>query len=99
MCHPEQLTLTEHRAPLAGVAYSRDGKYLASADDQGRVVLRDATSSRTLHSFKAHTSGVRALTFSHDSKCLVFAVGARVKIWDIDSRRESALQTTLALAS
>jgi WD40 repeat protein/serine/threonine protein kinase len=90
--HPERLTLAEHRAPLTGVAYSPDGKYLASADDEGWVILRDAASGRTVHSFKAHAGAVRGMTFSPDSRRLAFAAGARAKIWDIGRRDSASLE-------
>jgi WD40 repeat protein len=90
VCHPDRLTRTEHRAPLTGVAYSPDGKYLASADDKGTIILRDTARGRMAHSFQAHAGGVRGLSFSPDSRSLAFAVGSYVKIWDLAGRRESA---------
>jgi WD40 repeat protein/serine/threonine protein kinase len=88
--NPERLRLIQYGAPGTGVAYSPDGQYLASADEQGALVLRDASSGRTLHSFQAHAGAVRGLTFSPDGRRLAFAAGAHIKLWDVDSRRESA---------
>jgi WD40 repeat protein len=90
VCHPDRLTLAEHCAPLTGVAYSSDGVYLASADDTGTILLRDAASGRPVHSFPAHAGGVRGLSFSPDSRCLAFTAGPDVKIWDIAGCHELA---------
>jgi WD40 repeat protein/serine/threonine protein kinase len=90
VCHADRFTLAEHRAPLTAVAYSPDGKYLASADAQGTVLLRGAVSGRTDHSFTAEAGGVRALAFSPDGRHLAFAAGTQVRLWGV-GRRTSAL--------
>jgi WD40 repeat protein/serine/threonine protein kinase len=90
VCRLERFTLTGHDAPLTGVACSPDGKYLASADSEGTIFLRDAATGRTVCSFQAKAGGVRGLTFGPDSRSLAFAAGTHVKIWDVSGRRESA---------
>jgi WD40 repeat protein/serine/threonine protein kinase len=91
VCHAELLTLAEHRAPLTAVAYSPDGQYLASADQQGTVLLREAAGERTVHSFKAQAGGVRALAFSPDGRQLAFAAGTWVTLWDVGRRVSASL--------
>jgi eukaryotic-like serine/threonine-protein kinase len=67
------------------VGYSGDGRFLATGDDEGRVVVREAGSGNLVRSFLAHPGYVWALALSPDGRRL--ATGSRdsdegVKIWD-----------------
>src|SRR5262249_8010161 len=88
VCEPE-LTLTEHRNPIVTLPYSPDGKYLASADTWGVIVLYDAIAERPLLSF-TEKPPVRGVTFTPDSKYLAYGHREHIKIWDVDGRREVA---------
>src|SRR5262249_20441652 len=55
---------------LTPVAYSPDGKLLATACQDGSVLLREASSGQERLRWPAHGGGVKALAFTPDSKRL-----------------------------
>ncbi|MFQ5428767.1 MAG: WD40 repeat domain-containing serine/threonine protein kinase [Phycisphaerae bacterium] len=71
-----------HRTPVGAIAYSPDGRQLASADQEGRLILRDTRTGRPLRSWPTEQSRIRAMAFSPDGARL--ATGGRdgrVKVW------------------
>ena len=91
------ITLHDHTAPVNGVAFSLDGKFLATGSWDNTVRLRDATKYRFLHKYIGHTDRVTSVAFSCDSKTLVSSAGPEVKLWDIYDRKQNP--HTLAEAS
>jgi WD40 repeat protein len=77
---------TGHGDTVFAVAFSPDGKWLASAARDGTVVLRDAATYQVVDSFKVLDSAV-AVAFGPDSRRL--AVGnftGLIYLWDLDRR-------------
>jgi WD40 repeat protein len=70
-----------HRGPVTGVAYSPDGKWVASCGGE-EVFLWDATSIRVAAVLKS-ASGVNALAFTPDGKRLAAWGGTCVQFWDL----------------
>ena len=74
--------LPVHPHPVTALAFSPDGRYLASASLSRIVTVWDTTSSNLLHAIP-HTGNVLAVAFSANSRRLVSAGEDRtVHVWD-----------------
>ena len=72
-----------HAAEIRSVAFSPDGKWLASASHDQTVKLWDAASGQLSRTLEGHDSGVMSVTFSSDGARLVSAsCDQSVKVWD-----------------
>ena len=75
------------------VAFSRDGKWLASGNGDGTVDLREAKTGKRVHRIAVHTQAVLGLAFDPDSRHLATGTGilrtGEVKLWDVATGKES----------
>ncbi|MFD9359794.1 helix-turn-helix domain-containing protein [Streptomyces sp. NPDC060031] len=87
-------TLTQNTT--LAVAFSPNGKYLATGDEAGRVTLWDGTAQRNLGvlpgSFRPNAAGtsdlISALAFSHDSRTLAAAgTDGTLRMWNLASHQ------------
>jgi WD40 repeat protein/serine/threonine protein kinase len=82
------------------VAYSPDGRYLASAGFGSRAVnVWDAKTGRLLRTFQGHTNVAEGIAFSPDSRRLASAsLDGTVKVWDVTNPEEPAQREARTLA-
>jgi WD40 repeat protein/tRNA A-37 threonylcarbamoyl transferase component Bud32 len=84
-------TLEGHTGGALAVAFSPDGRRLASTDAEGAVKVWDRHSARLLLDLRGHKGAVKAVAFSPDGKALASggADGALV-LWDANSGKRVA---------
>jgi WD40 repeat protein len=82
----ELLTLRGHEDRVLSVAFSPDGKRLATAGWGGTAIIWDAATGKDIATLRGHTGYVTSVAFSPDGKRLASASGYRgkgeAKIWD-----------------
>jgi WD40 repeat protein/serine/threonine protein kinase len=85
-------TLKGHNFGVSSVAFSPDGKWLASGSYDGDcvVILWELSTGRK-HVFAGHTNTVNSMKFSPDSRILAsVSRDSTVRLWDVISKRELA---------
>lgn len=76
-------TLESHSQSVKSVAFSYDGKHLASASDDRTVKIWETASGACLQTIRGYGYGVSLAAFSHNSRHLVSACKNTVRVWDI----------------
>ncbi|HET9621133.1 MAG TPA: serine/threonine-protein kinase [Kofleriaceae bacterium] len=84
-------TLGHHAGAASHVAFSPDGAWIASAGDDGNVIVTDLAHD-TQRTIAGHTGGATGLAFSPDSARLATGGGdGVVRLWQLAGDEERAL--------
>jgi WD40 repeat protein/tRNA A-37 threonylcarbamoyl transferase component Bud32 len=89
----EKQVLDGHVNGVPGLAFSPDGKLLASASSERTVQIRDVERGKTIWTLNDFAGSVQALAFSPDGRLLATGDWAGgIKIWQVGSWQEQPVR-------
>jgi WD40 repeat protein len=79
----ERRSLGRHDRNLSALAFSRDGRLLATASEGGAVKLWDMAAGREKLTLPGHDGGAAPVAFLPDGRTLLVRAGTHLNFWDI----------------
>jgi len=89
LCHRDLMTFGGHEDSALAVAWSPDGRRVASADARGAILLWDAADGQVLRLLKGSQRAVRSVAWSPDGTRLASADwNGTARVWDPANGKE-----------
>jgi WD40 repeat protein len=89
----ERLILRGHQAAIWSVAFSRDGKRIVTASEDGTALLFDVSTGRVITTLRGHEAAVSYATFSHDGRYVVTASSdGTARLWSANGNITEVLR-------
>src|SRR2546425_10392797 len=86
---PELVLQTGHAKRVDGIAFSPDGRLLASGSADNTIKLWDTASKREVRTLTGHTGWIKAVAFRPDGQWLASgAIDGNIKFWDVATGKE-----------
>lgn len=87
--YKEARTLSGHTSSVLSLAFSMDGRYLASGSTDGAIKIWNVATGREVRTLTGHNSAVNSVAFSPDGRSLVSGSSDdTVLFWDVASGHE-----------
>jgi WD40 repeat protein len=77
------LTYNGHTRPVKAVAWSPDGRYIASGGDDATLQVWEAFTGKRVATYGEHTSWIRSLAWSPGGEYIAAASNDTVHVWRI----------------
>ncbi|HZY86998.1 MAG TPA: protein kinase [Gemmataceae bacterium] len=84
-------TLSDHSRDVTALAFSRDGKVLATGDNDGRIHLWDPLTGKRTGSLRSRQDGTKwlhALAFTPDGKAVLASSGDYLVLFDVEKKSQ-----------
>ncbi|KAJ7296728.1 hypothetical protein O6H91_Y102600 [Diphasiastrum complanatum] len=82
---------TGHRGMVLSLAMSPDGRYMASGDEDGAIMMWDLGSGRCVTPLLGHSGCIWSLAFSGEGSLLASgSVDSTLRIWDVNGSSKPA---------
>jgi WD40 repeat protein/serine/threonine protein kinase len=89
LCQADLFTLRGHTSWVLGVAFSPDGKLLASCGTDRTIRIWDVATGQKIYKLEGHGNTVTKVAFSPDGTRLASAsYDTTIRLWDLATRKE-----------
>ncbi|MFH0992128.1 MAG: caspase family protein [bacterium] len=85
---PEVVVQTGHAEEITTIAFSLDGKILASGGKDKAVILWDVKTGKQMRTLAGHANDIGRVLFLPNNKHVASSSAAEVKLWDLETGRE-----------
>lgn len=94
--HKTVRTMAKHTQPAYALAWSADGKWLATGDESASIWIENASTGALLRTYRTHKKGIEKLSFNSDGHLLI-STGKddQVNVYDLTSPKPVEMRRIL----